>query len=208
MMRCMHSAKISPMNKLQIKVQPDFLITLSLALILIPVPWLLSWLVAAAIHELFHLIMLRLCRYTVMSFNIGASGAGIEADMEPGLKMVLCAAAGPLAGFMLLPAVHIIPRIAICGLLQSLCNLLPVYPLDGSRLLIGFLSLCLEQNAVVKICSYIEKMVIAAIVITACYGTFRLHLGIMPLILMFVMLTKKKYLANHYAWRYNIGNRK
>ena len=192
----------------KIDIQPEFIIFLSLGLLVIPVPWLLSWILAGVIHELFHFVALRLCEYPVKNIKIGFSGARLETEMEPGFKMALCAIAGPVSGFLLLAAVHIIPRIAICGLLQSAWNLLPVYPLDGSRVIIGLLSVVYDEKTVKTICLYLERSVILLIWIIACYATFQMHLGIMPILLAFVLFIRKKLLANHQAWRYNIGNRR
>lgn len=192
----------------KIDLQPEFIIFLSLGMLLIPVPWLLSWVVAGAIHEIFHYMALRLCGFPVRNIKIGASGAKIKTEMEPGYKMAFCAIAGPLSGFLLLIVVRFVPRIAICGLLQSLSNLLPVFPLDGSRVLIGLLSMLLDEETVTKVCLYVESAVILIIWMIACYATFRMHLGIMPILLVLVLFIKKKLLANHNAWRYNIGNRR
>lgn len=192
----------------KIDIQPEFMIFVSLGLLVIPVPWLLSWLLAGLIHEVFHFMALRLCGYPVKNIKISVSGAKLETQMEPGLKMALCAIAGPISGFLLLAAVHIIPRIAICGLLQSVWNLMPVFPLDGSRVIIGLLSMMYDEKTVKIICLYLERIVILLIWIIACYATFRMHLGLMPILLVFVLLIKKKLLANNKAWRYNIGNRR
>ncbi len=208
MKQFMYFVKGYHMTKLQIKVQPDFWFTLSLALVFIPVPWLLSWLVAASIHEIFHYIALRICGYSVKQIHIGASGTGMESDLEPGFKMILCALAGPISGFLLLLLVHIFPRIAICGFLQSICNILPIYSLDGGRALRGILFILFKENTALKLCMYTEKIIIILITALLCYGTIRLDLGIVPLLLIIVFLARKKYLANHSGWRYNMVSRK
>lgn len=203
----MHFAKRLVMNKGPIKIHPYIWIVLSIALLFIPFRWFISWIIAATIHELFHIIALRMCNFEIKCFRIGPSGACIEADMKPGIKMAFCALAGPLSGFILLLFVHRIPRIAICGLLQSLCNMLPVYPLDGSRIFRGVLSSVFNEDTANFINGYLEKTVIILLCIVSCYATFRLDLGLMPLILMLVLFAKKKHLANQAVWRYNTDNR-
>ena len=201
----MYSAKKSPMKKLQISVQPDFWILLSVSLIFIPIPWILSWLVAASIHEIFHIITLRISGYSFRRLNIGAYGAGIEADLESNLKMALCALAGPISGFFLLPFIHIIPRVVICGLLQSLCNLIPIYPLDGGRIITGIIFTLFKKETATKIGAIIEKSVRITIFATVCYGVIRFKLGIFPRFILYILFAKK-YLANHDQGQYNIHN--
>lgn len=205
MMRYMHFVKRYSMQKITIKIQPSLLLVLSVAVILIPLPWLLSWLIAAIIHEIFHFVALRLCGFTVTQICLNASGAAIESNMEPGIKMAICAVAGPLSGFCLLCMIHVIPRIAICGLFLSLCNLLPIFPLDGCRILVGVLSCIWEERVVRIILHYIECVTFALIIILVIYAIFRLNLGMIPLIALIVLFVKKKYLANNSLSRYNMN---
>ena len=103
-----------------IRILPDFFLCLSFLLLIIPVKWLLSWLIAAALHELFHILALKVCGFQIRMICVGAFGAKIETDAEYGFRSILCALAGPLAGFLLLLFLRKIPMIALCGLFQSI----------------------------------------------------------------------------------------
>lgn len=60
--------------------------------------------------------------------------------MSPGREL-LCVLAGPAVSFSLLALARFFPRIAICGLVQGIYNLLPIYPLDGGKALRCMVSL-------------------------------------------------------------------
>lgn len=101
----------------------------------LPLPWLLSAMLAAVFHELCHLAALALTGTAVHSVHVGIRGIRLEAGpMEPGAELI-SAAAGPAGSLLLLLFLRQIPRIAICAACQGLFNLLPFYPLDGGRIL-------------------------------------------------------------------------
>lgn len=180
------------MNKLTLQILPGFFLTAAAAILLIPLPWLVAWSLAAAIHEAFHLLALILFHYPVRSVTIGSGGAVIEADVPPTGKMALCALAGPAGGLLLTVLMHIAPRIALCGLIQSLYNLLPLCHLDGGRALYGFLLTFSNTITVEKITLFVERIMIFLLIIAALYAFFVLKLGMIPLVFVSVLLFKNK----------------
>lgn len=192
----MFSAKKLPMSKPQIYVETGTWIAFSLALLWIPFSWLLSWFVAASIHECFHIIALKICNVQIEGIRIGPLGAGIRADLKPGLCAAFCAMAGPLAGGVLLLLVHIFPKVAICGLLQTMVNLIPIHPLDGSRVVSGLIYAIFDRNKARNISNCIDRFSCVAVGVLLCYAAFRFQLGWIPVLLLPVLVIKKKLLAN------------
>lgn len=185
------------MNRTSVQILPVFFLTAAAAILLIPLPWLFAWTMAAVIHEVFHLLAVYLFRYSVLSVTIGAGGARIETDMMPGIKMTVCAMAGPVGGLLLLVFLRIAPRLALCGLIQSLYNLLPLSHLDGGRALYGIFISLFQPETAEQISVLIERVMIFALVIVAVYAFVVLRLGIIPVIFVSVLLFRnKKYLAN------------
>ena len=110
-----------------------FFLVLALMLLLFPLGLVAGIVLAALIHECGHLMAVRLTGGSVLAIRLHAGGARIDtAPMEPG-KAALCALAGPAAGALTIFAWRFFPKLALAGLVQTVFNLLPIYPLDGGR---------------------------------------------------------------------------
>lgn len=119
-----------------VRIEADwgFWLVLALMLLLFPLKFLAGVLIAALVHECGHLLAIRLTGGQVLSIRLRAGGAEIEmAPMNPG-KEALCALAGPVMGALTIFAWNWFPELAVAGLVQTVFNLIPVYPLDGGRL--------------------------------------------------------------------------
>ena len=110
------------------------LLSLVLMILLLPLQWLCCVAVTVLLHELGHYCAVRLLGGNIHNLRFGAGGAIMEADGLTRCSELICLLAGPIAG--LLPAFffHSFPTLAVCGIIQSVYNLLPIYPLDGGRI--------------------------------------------------------------------------
>ena len=116
-----------------VRTEAGFWLVLGLMMLLFPLRFLVSVLLAAVIHELGHLSAIRLTGGRVRGIWLHIGGARIETDpMEPG-QAILCALAGPGAGALTILAWRWFPERAVAGLVQTVFNLIPVYPLDGGQ---------------------------------------------------------------------------
>lgn len=173
-------------------VKPAFLIYLALTLLLLPFRWVLAWFTAVAVHELSHLLMLRLLGLTIYNISFDINGAKIEAEHMMNYRELLCALAGPLGGCLLVLFIRVYPELAVCGVLQSVYNMLPIYPLDGGRILRCILNIITHNSVSGNTIKYIEWFVFAMLFSVALYSTFVLKLGVLPLILVFALFLKNK----------------
>ena len=104
-------------------------------LLVLPLDWFLSGVAASVIHELCHIGALYLLHGKITGIHIHISGCVLETDRIAESKQFFSILAGPAGSFSLLFFSRLSPKIAICGLMQGIYNLIPVLPLDGGRLL-------------------------------------------------------------------------
>lgn len=172
-------------------IKPQTAIFCAISLLVVPLSWMSAWIIAAAVHETCHFVAVWICGGQIERFGIGFAGAEIQSHLESNWQSVFCSLAGPLGGLYLLLFADTFPRLAICALIQSVYNILPVYPLDGGRLLRSLLSTFCSERTVENLCRIVEFIVFI------CMFGFALcmicKLGILPVIvvLAFLLRTKK-----------------
>ena len=156
---------------------------LALLLLLLPMQWVFAAILAAAFHELCHWIAVHLCGGSVSFVRMGATGAKMEFTGLTLGKELICALAGPAGSLMLLLFAKCFPRVAVCAGLQGLYNLLPVYPLDGGRILRCGAQLLLGVKTGHFLCCLLERLCLLGLLLLGTIAGFRLHLGFTPLLI-------------------------
>ena len=119
-------------NRLRVDNSVCFLA--ALLIMTVPLKWLLASIMAAMVHELGHICLVRLCKGSIRNVEIGPGGVCMYCVPMKPIHSILSIAAGPVMSFALVFLIRVAPRVAISGLVQGLFNLLPFPALDGGRI--------------------------------------------------------------------------
>lgn len=164
------------------------LIMLAVLLMTVPLPWVGAAITAGGIHEACHWGMIWILGGKVRKFKMGGSGAVLDIAPMTNGKELLAAAAGPTGSLLLLLLKDFFPRVSLCGLVQGLFNLLPVYPMDGGRILKCFLRLFLTENQTDQISKGVETGVIILLIFSIFISLTIHFMGLKPVILITMVL--------------------
>lgn len=149
----------------------------------------LWFLLSLTAHELGHLLAMKCSGVSIAEVRLKASGAVIRGAFSGYRQEIACAAAGPFTSFLLAfvlfrPA----PEPAIVSGLLGVTNLLPVYPLDGGRILQAALLLHMEQITAEKILRTVTAAVCCLLMVGACWAAAELQAGLWPIFAALVIL--------------------
>ena len=176
----------------RLELSAGFCFLFALLLLLVPLKWLLSGVVAAVFHELCHLVAIRVRTGRRSGLRLHAFAAHMPMPEMSRGREAICALAGPIGGLCLVMLSRTCPRVAVCATLQSAYNLLPVYPLDGGRALQCLLVMRFTPPKAMRIGVVVAFISKAGIVLVALYGCFILKLGLFPLLLALLLLMRAK----------------
>jgi len=174
------------MKKNSVTVNTLVYLLVPVIILLFPDTWIVAWIVAAAIHESFHIIALRLFKVRILKIEIGLFGTQIETETMDPHKELIVALAGPLGILIILIFARCVPRVALCGIAQTAYNMIPVYPLDGGRAIRCLLSLRFKDHQLI----YTESLILITIIICCILASIIFKLGMLPVILAIGLLIK------------------
>lgn len=145
-------------TKMWVQTEGGFLILLAAMLLVLPLQWVLAATVAVAFHEACHFIAIRLLGGRIYGLRLGLGGAKMEVEPMPPQTEAVAALAGPIGSALLVLLARYAPRLAICGFIHCLFNLLPLFPLDGGRVLRGLLALFFPSGRAEQVFSRFQQV--------------------------------------------------
>lgn len=170
-------------------------ILLGVLVLALPLRWMVAAAVSIAVHELCHYLAVRVCGGQVYSLLLTAGGVKMEtSSLSPG-KQLFCALAGPVGGLLLCLLSLKMPRLALCALIHSAWNLLPLYPLDGGRAVENLLALAFPRWGE-RVFLWLQRFFFSAVILACLWASFIKHIGILPLLVAFALLIKSDFLKN------------
>jgi len=143
------------MISFRVVIEPFTYFFWAFLLLILPLPWFVAFLTAALLHEMFHIAALMLMKKQVQQIRIGLDGIRMDVSGLSDGQELFCALAGPCAGFLLLGVRKWYPELSVVAVVQSLYNLIPIYPLDGGRVVRCGVTLLGFHN-VDRLCNGIE----------------------------------------------------
>lgn len=144
-----------------IRISHTALVFSALLVLILPFHWLLCALFAAVVHELGHILMLMALGGKVHNVEISFGCAVIDGFIPDRNAELLSILAGPVCSLVLLLFWQRTPQIALCGMIQGIFNLMPLYPLDGGRVLRILLRSVIPEKAdnIEIVCSAVSLMI-------------------------------------------------
>ena len=122
-------------HRCRIAASDSFCLFAALLILTIPLQWLMAAAAAATVHEMGHICTVWLSGGRINSIVVQPGSVSIHTSPMGRRQNAMALAAGPLASLSLLLIFPFFPRIAFCGAVQGVFNLLPLMPLDGGKLL-------------------------------------------------------------------------
>ena len=170
---------------MKIIIHPSIYLYLAVLLLVLPVKWLIAWLIAVSFHEFCNLITIKLCGGTSYKLYVGFGGAIISCSDLTSKRFILALLAGPVGGILLLILGRLFPRIARCSWALSAYNLLPLLPLDGGQAL----HLLIKSS---RLYYTIERIVLILLMIFSIHLSVNLHFGPLPVAAVAMLWIKNR----------------
>ena len=191
-------------KRIKIQVSGGALLFGAAILFVLPLQWVGAVILAATIHECCHALAVFVLGGSIERITICGRGVVMQTQPMTGIREFVCAFAGPIGSLLLLTIAPRLPRTAICGLIHGIYNLIPLFPMDGGRMLRSFLYALLSPPLAQRIFLW-TQWGIAAIIMFGCI-ILAMRLGVLPVVFGILIIGKhlrENPLAKKPFWRYN-----
>ena len=181
-----------PRDKVTVRITPFAYIVLALSVIILPIDWIFAWVLAILIHEMSHIIAVICCGGRVRNICISHQGAQIKTDNLTPAQQIISILVGPMAGALLVFLVRWTPKLALCGVIQSAFNMLPLSMLDGGQVIHAFLRLRLSDTSTNHVCAQIDRITSAVLCGCCLYFAHVLSWEILAVTACVVAMRRKR----------------
>lgn len=149
------------------------------------------FLLGLTVHEAAHLTALALFHRPVRGLTLSAGGAKIETEALTLRQEALSAAAGPLVNLLSgALTLRCVPAFSAVSLGLAAVNLLPLYPLDGGRILRAALLSRLPPERTERILRLAVWLTCSTLMVGACWLTVWRQAGLWPIFAALVLLCR------------------
>lgn len=160
------------------------------------------------LHELGHMIVAERLGYKMREIKLLPYGAILNGESDEFLSAdeITIALAGPLTNFLMCaicvmlwwisPSIYIFTiDFCIASLVAGVFNLLPIFPLDGGRVLLGILSANRERKSAVRIVRTITQIfsiLLFLVFVSSIFISFNISIGIMAVLIFASSISESK----------------
>lgn len=175
-------------TRTKIDISPSFVAFLCVYYYLNPANTFFSFVFSVFLHELGHMIVLWLFRAKIHTLRLTAFGAAIVTEPLGYKRELVAALGGPAMNLLLLvAAANRAPMTTLVNLCLFSYNLLPIYPLDGGRILRSALLLCLPVRVAGVTERFIGALCSCTLLFFAIYLTCVCQVGLWPLLALAII---------------------
>lgn len=188
------------MNKPSIKIKLSFSgVIMIIALFLTHSYVSIAAILAAALHEIGHIIAAKLCNIPLEELKLGIFGAALTPKtlLCSYKKEILLCIAGPLmnllSALLLLPLLNVTKFFSLfisASLFLGILNLLPIHEFDGGRILFCILSSKISINSSTKILKAISFVLIFMLWCLSIYLLIKLSSSVSLFIFSLALFAK------------------
>lgn len=175
---------------IRVEYRGAFFIFAALLCLTLPLPWVVAAVTAAMIHEIFHILAVLFFGGTIHMLTVGINGAVIDSSPMTVPQQLFCIVAGPMGSLLLILTGRFAPKLALCGFIQGMFNLMPLYPLDGGRAIRCMAEGLFPLETADIICKWIERILISLVVCFGIWASVIQKLGIAPILLSVLLISK------------------
>lgn len=169
------------------------LFQVALMMLIFPLRWVIGLFLAIAVHECGHFLALKLMKVPVMGISAAVFGMKINTATMSLSQEIIAALAGPLGGAVLLFAGRVFPEAAVCAWFQTVFNLIPVYPLDGGRVLSAVLRTIFGEIRGRSFASAIGVIICTIAALLSVYAVR--YLGLLAFVPLFILIKQSLFSA-------------
>lgn len=155
-------------------------------------PAFCGWfLLSVTVHEAGHLLAAKLLRVSVEAVELRLTGAVIRTDSVGYGKEAWITAAGPAASLLLSAwMLRCRAELAVVAAIHGVMNLLPIYPLDGGRLVRIAAYQILSEHMAETVLGVISAATACIVMLLACWWTICMQAGIWPIFAALLLVWK------------------
>lgn len=169
---------------------PQCLLGIAMGILLLPIPWILAWCIVVFLHEMGHFLALMALKVKVYSVSVSLGGVKMQTETMSYKREILCSLAGPIGSMLPLLTASVFPRMAICGLLLSMYNFLPIYPMDGGRAMKALLLCGFRGVKAGKLYNGFENIAVFAVIALCMYIGVRISAGLHACLIALLLLIR------------------